>query len=97
MKTDFLIRIELLNGTEYDYAKLDNIMIAGSYGNQVFGDDGRKYRLPTGQYHTFDQGELTAEDVRRLVSVRLNQYGYGGRYYLIVSRTVDFAFYCKLV
>ncbi|SFC39458.1 hypothetical protein SAMN05216344_11620 [Polaromonas sp. OV174] len=63
----FTIRVVLYdNATWEDYKRLASALAAKNITDVITADDGARYKLPSAEYQC--QGELSAEDVRKICS-----------------------------
>ena len=72
MIAEFMTRVELLNGDDHEYLKLDEYMDANGFKKTILGKV-EEYYLPQGEYHMVKN--LTDDDVMSLAKSAANKTG----------------------
>ena len=62
----FVTRVELHNANGEDYVRLHQAMAAQGFARTIMGSDGKRYHLPTAEYHF--NGLASTDDVRNKAS-----------------------------
>jgi hypothetical protein len=87
--TDFVTRVELVEGTESQYEALDQAMLGANFATQVTSAQGVSYQMPKATYFS-QSATLSARDVRDLAMAAAAKTGLR---YDIVTTAGDMAFF----